>query len=80
VEETQMRTALIALSLAASFGFLFCQSAAAVPANPEPIQQAAMAASGVEHTQYAERHTRHGIVKCYREFVFGSYTCHSYPR
>jgi hypothetical protein len=74
-----MRTTLAALTLAAGFGFLFCQSASAVPANPEPIQQAATAASGVEHTQYAERRNRHGIVKCYRDFVIGRYACHTYP-
>jgi hypothetical protein len=74
-----MRTTLAAIIFAAGFGLLCCQNASAVPANPEPIQQAATAVSGVEHTQYAEHRTRHGIVKCYRDFVIGRYACHKYP-
>ncbi len=73
-----MRTTLAALSLAAGFGLLLCQNAAAVPASPNSIQQAATAASSITHTQYAQRPIRHGIKKCYREFVFGKYSCHRY--
>ena len=32
----------------------------------------------VQHAQYAERVTRHGIIKCYREAVIGPYRCHRY--
>jgi hypothetical protein len=28
--------------------------------------------------QYAERRTRHGVVKCYRDLVIGPYRCHYY--
>jgi hypothetical protein len=73
-----MRTTLTALSLAAGLGLALCQNAGAVPASLDSIQQAATAASGVEHTQYAQRRTRHGFVKCYREFVIGHYGCHRY--
>jgi hypothetical protein len=42
------------------------------------IQQTAATGSSVEPAQYAERRTRHGIVKCYRTFVIGRYACHYY--
>jgi hypothetical protein len=72
-----MRTTLAALSFAAGLG-LICQSANAVPVSPAPIQQTAMAASGVEQTQYVEHRGRHHITKCYRELIIGNYVCHSY--
>jgi hypothetical protein len=46
--------------------------------NASAIQQSAATASSVEPSQYAERRTRHGIVKCYRDFVIGRYACHYY--
>jgi uncharacterized membrane protein len=46
--------------------------------NAAAIQQSATTTSSVEPAQYAERHTRHGIVKCYRSFVIGRYACHYY--
>lgn len=73
-----MRTTLAALSLAAGIGLACCQSAAAFPVNAAALANSATATSGLEHTQYAERHTRRGIVKCYRELVFGKYSCHLY--
>jgi hypothetical protein len=73
-----MRTILTALSLAAGLGLIFSQGASAYPIDAAAIQQAARAASAVEHAQYYERHTRHGIVKCYRDFVIGRYRCHWY--
>jgi len=30
----------------------------------------------VQQAQYAERRTRNGVVKCYRDFVVGPYRCH----
>lgn len=77
-----MRTALAAFSLAIGlslvFGLICSQGAAALPAAPAPIGQSATATSPVQHTQYAERRTRHGIMKCYRDFIFGPYRCHYY--
>ena len=52
--------------------------ATAAPANPAALKEAAVAASPLQQAQYAERHTRHGVVKCYREFVIGPYRCHHF--
>jgi hypothetical protein len=30
----------------------------------------------LQRALYTERHTRHGIVKCYRTLVIGPYRCH----
>jgi hypothetical protein len=73
-----MRTTLTALGFAGFIGLVCCQSAGAVPAGTTAIKQAATAASAVQQAQYYERHTRHGIIKCYREAIFGKYTCHRY--
>jgi hypothetical protein len=73
-----MRKTLAAFSLAAGIGLICCQNAVAFPAAAGAIQESAMTATGVEHTQYAERHGRGAITKCYREFVIGNYVCHTY--
>ena len=73
-----MKKTLAALSFAAGIGLICCQSAAAVPASAPAMKGAATAASPVQQAQYAERHTRHGVIKCYREFVVGPYRCHRY--
>ena len=78
-----MRPTFIALSLAAGslaagLGLICSQSASAYPVDAAAIQQAASAASGIELTQYYDRRTRHGYVKCYRDFVIGRYACHRY--
>lgn len=73
-----MRTTFAALTLAAGFGLICCQGAAAFPVAAGQIAQSATAASSLQPTQYAERHGRHGIVKCYRDFVIGTYACHRY--
>jgi hypothetical protein len=70
-----MRAMVFALSLAAALGLMFYRSASALPANAGAIEQAASAASPVEHVQFYARRTRHGLVKCYREFVIGRYVC-----
>ena len=75
-----MRTTLAALSFAAGIGLVCCQSAGAVPAAATAIKEAATAASPLLQAQYRERRTRHGVMKCYREFVFGPYRCHYYRR
>jgi hypothetical protein len=70
-----MRTILPALGLAAGIGLMFCQNASALPVNAGAIGEAASVASPIEHVHFYERHTRHGLVKCYREFVVGRYVC-----
>ena len=71
-----MHKTLLALSLAAGIGLAFAHSAGAAPANGLALKQAAAANSAIEKAQYAERRTRHGMVKCYRDFVIGPYHCH----
>jgi hypothetical protein len=71
-----MRTKLAVLGLAAGIGLMLCQNASALPADAGAIEQSASAASPLEHVQFYERHTRHGLVKCYRQFVIGHYVCH----
>ncbi len=65
-----------ALVLAIGVGLLCCQGAGAVPADASAIENAAAANSTVEHTQFFMARTRHGFVKCYREFIIGPYGCH----
>lgn len=72
-----MQKTLAALSIAAGIG-LYCQTAGAVPASAPAMKESAAAASLVQPAQYAERVTRHGIIKCYREAVIGPYRCHRY--
>jgi hypothetical protein len=75
-----MRTVLVALSLATAFGFVCCQSAGAVPANPAAMKQAAATATTSAPIQnvggYRSRHG--GYVKCYRELVVGPRRCHRF--
>ena len=73
-----MRTALAALVLAAGLGLICCEGAAAFPVAAGPIGQSATAASDVQQAQYSERHGHHHVVKCYRDFVVGTYACHRY--
>jgi len=71
---------LAALSLAAGIGLVCSQSAGAFPGNAAGVNNAATATSQLQHAQYSERPTRHGIVKCYRLLLVGPYQCHYYPR
>jgi hypothetical protein len=73
-----MQKTFAALSFAAGIGLICCQSAGAVPASVPAMKEAAAAASPLQQAQYAERRTRRGVVKCYREFVVGPYRCHRY--
>jgi cytochrome c5 len=73
-----MRTTLAALSLAAGLGIVTCQTAAALPVAPDAIQQTATATTAVQQAQYTERRGKGTITKCYRDFVVGSYSCHTY--
>jgi hypothetical protein len=73
-----MRKTLLAAGLAAGAAVLPCQNAGALPANAVAIHEAAADVSILQQVQYAERRTRHGIVKCYRDLVIGPYRCHHY--
>ena len=73
-----MRRLLVVLSFAAAIGLACSQSARAAPADAAALKEAQVAASPLQQTQYSERHTRHGVVKCYREFVIGPYRCHHF--
>ncbi len=73
-----MRKTLLVLSFAAGVALVYSQSAGAVPADATAVKEAVTAASPLQQAQYAERRTRHGIVKCYRELVIGPYRCHHF--
>ena len=74
-----MRNLLVVMSLAAAVGLVaYSQSAAAASANGAAVEAAAVAASPLQQAQYAERRTRHGVIKCYREFAIGPYRCHHF--
>jgi hypothetical protein len=77
-QEESMRKSLVVLSFAAGLGLACSQNAIAAPADATALKQAAMAASPIEKAQYEERHTRHGMVKCYRDLVIGPYRCHHF--
>ena len=53
----------------------FTQSASAVPVDAAAIRAAAVTGFAVQQAQYSERHTRHRVVKCYRELIVGPYVC-----
>jgi hypothetical protein len=75
-----MRKMLVALSFVAGLGLLFSQSASAVPADATAVKKAATATTTtLWQAQYIERRIRHGVVKCYRDFVIGPYNCHYFP-
>ena len=79
-----MRNTLLLLGLAAGlslgFGPACASSAGAVPISAAAMKEAAATTSPLRPAQYAEYRTRRGhLVKCYREFVVGSYRCHWYP-
>ena len=71
-----MRKSLMVLSFAAGMGLVCGQSAIAAPADAAAVKKAAVAVSPLQQAQYYERHTRRGIVKCYRTLVIGPYRCH----
>jgi hypothetical protein len=72
----RMQKTLLALSLAAGLGIAATATAGAAPANAPALKEAATAASPLMPAQFAEHRTRHGVMKCYREFVVGPYRCH----
>jgi hypothetical protein len=75
-----MRATLTGLAFASALTLVCYQRAAAVPADAGAIKGAAAAISTVQEAQFYARPTRHGIVKCYREFVIGRPVCRHFHR
>jgi hypothetical protein len=85
-----MRSVFATLILAASVSVAGPGHATAIPFSAKAMNETAMAVSGVQDAHYSkrrhrhglfdyyERHTRHGITKCYRELVVGPYVCRTY--
>ncbi len=74
--EDPMRS-LSCAAVAAAIGVLSCQGAGAVPVDAAGMRSAV--APTVEQTIYV-RHTRHGIRKCFHDFIIGPYVCRTYHR
>lgn len=60
--------------------FVCYQNADAVPVGAAAMKRAATAASTVQEAQFYARPTRHGVIKCYREFVVGRPVCRHFHR
>jgi hypothetical protein len=73
-----MQKTLIALGFAAATFVLLGQAATAMPLDTAAVKDAVTANSALQPAQYYERHARHGVVKCFRDFVIGPYRCHYY--
>jgi hypothetical protein len=75
-----MRAILIGLFFAGALNFVCYQSADAVPADAAAMNRAATTASTVQQAQFYARPTRHGVIKCYRQFVVGRPVCRHFYR
>ena len=75
-----MRATLMGLGFAGVLSLLCYQSAQAVPADGSAMRRAATAASMLQEAQFYARPTRHGVIKCYREFVVGRPVCRHFYR
>ena len=73
-----MLKTLATLSLAAGIGMACCQHAGAFPGSGAGANQTEASASLAQQAQFGGHNSRHGVVKCYREFVFGPYRCHHF--
>jgi hypothetical protein len=75
-----MRAILTGLVFASALNLVCYQSADAVPADAAAMNRAATAASTVQQAQFYARRTRHGFIKCYRQFVVGRPVCRHFYR
>jgi hypothetical protein len=75
-----MRVTLMGLAFAGALSLVCYQSADAVPADAGAMKRAVTATSTVQEAQFYARPTRHGIIKCYREFVVGRPVCRHFHR
>ncbi len=74
-----MRRTLAILGFASIIALACAPNAGAMAIDPG-VQAATAATSTLQQAQYYERHTRHRVVKCYRELIVGRYVCHTYYR
>ena len=75
-----MRATLTGLASAGAVSLFSYQSAYAVPADAVAMKRAANDVSTVQEAQFYARPTRHGVVKCYRQFVVGRPVCRHFYR
>jgi hypothetical protein len=75
-----MRATLTGLVFAGALNLVCYQNADAVPVGAAAMKPAATAASTVQEAQFYARPTRHGVVKCYRQFVVGRPVCRHFHR
>jgi hypothetical protein len=75
-----MRATLTGLALAGAVSLFCYQSAYAVPADAAAMKRAANDGSTVQEVQFYARPTRHGVIKCYRQFVVGRPVCRHFYR
>ena len=75
-----MRATLTGLAFAGALSLVCYQSAEAIPADAAAMKQAATVASTAREAQFYARPTRHGVIKCYREFIVGRPVCRRFHR
>jgi hypothetical protein len=75
-----MRATLTTLAFAGALSLVCYQSANALPTDPAAMKRAATAASVAQVAQFYARPTRHGIIKCYRQFIVGRPVCRHFYR
>ena len=75
-----MRATLTGAAFASALTLVCYQSAAAVPADAGAMKRTATAISTVQEAQFYARPTRHGIIKCYRQFIVGPPVCRHFYR
>jgi hypothetical protein len=79
-EEELMRTTLTGLAFAGALSLACYQSADAVPADAAAMKHAGNDVLMVQEVQFYARPTRHGVIKCYRQFVVGRPVCRHFYR
>ena len=75
-----MRATLTTLAFTGALSLICYQSADAVPIDAAAVKRAAIGASVVQDAQFYARPTRHGVIKCYREFIVGRPVCRHFHR
>jgi hypothetical protein len=75
-----MRATVMRLAFAGAVCLVCYQNADAVPVDAAAMMRVASAPSTVQQAQFYARPTRHGVIKCYREFVVGRPVCRHFHR
>jgi hypothetical protein len=75
-----MRATLTTIAFAGVLSLLCYQSAYAVPIDAAAIKRAATDSSTLQDAQFYARPTRHGVIKCYRQFIVGRPVCRHFYR